>query len=130
MGTPPSEEPEGVFDIEEIDGTSASPVKHSSQSTEESKQLEASTSTAGINEDIELSRRALPVVEVEEDVCSICLDEFTDEDPQQRTSCECVPNHPGWSRIDNLCLLLFIAHTREGFLVLVVLIRVTDRSWE
>ncbi|KAK9908472.1 hypothetical protein WJX75_008453 [Coccomyxa subellipsoidea] len=88
MGTPPSEEPEGVFDIEEIDGTSTSPVKHSSQSSEDTKHIEASTSTAGINEDIELSRRAVPVVEVEEDVCSICLDEFTAEDPEQRTSCE------------------------------------------
>ena len=94
MGTPPSEEPEGVFDIEEIDGTSPSPVKHSSQSSEDTKHIEASTSTAGINEDIELSRRAVPVVEVEEDVCSICLDEFTAEDPEQRTSCEYVPNHP------------------------------------
>ena len=46
--------------------------------------------TSGANEDIELSRRAVPVVHQEDDVCSICLDDFTAEDPEQQTCCECV----------------------------------------
>lgn len=97
MTTPSSEEPDGLFEIEEIDGSSMSPDKECSQSpeVEVARGQEASSSTAGINEDIELSRRAVPVVEVEEDVCSICLDEFTAEDPEQNTICEYVLNLDG-----------------------------------
>lgn len=40
-----------------------------------------------VNEDIELSRRAVPVLSVEPDVCSICLDSFTDDDPGKFTAC-------------------------------------------
>ncbi len=40
-------------------------------------------------EEIELSRRAVPVVEVEKDICSICLDGF-DEDVAVLTQCGCV----------------------------------------
>ena len=36
---------------------------------------------------IELSRRAIPVLQVDEDVCSICLDEFVDDDPGFSTTC-------------------------------------------
>ncbi len=43
------------------------------------------------NEDIELSRRAIPVQSVEPDVCSICLDSFTDDDPGKFTACGYVP---------------------------------------
>lgn len=93
MATPSREEPEGLFDIDEIDGNSPPPEKQCSQSPEHP--TDKASSSTGINEDIELSRRAVPVVEVEEDVCSICLDEFTAEDPEQRTSCECVPKTSG-----------------------------------
>ncbi|CAL8469325.1 g8866 [Coccomyxa elongata] len=86
MATPSREEPDGLFDIDEIDGNSPPPEKQCSQSPEQS--TDKASTTTGINEEIELSRRAVPVVEVEEDVCSICLDEFTTEDPEQRTSCE------------------------------------------
>lgn len=34
-------------------------------------------------------RRAMPQIEVEEDVCSICLDAFTDDDPGNATICGC-----------------------------------------
>ena len=36
---------------------------------------------------IDLCRRAVPVIEAEEDICSICLDEFTQEDPGNPTIC-------------------------------------------
>ena len=39
-------------------------------------------------ESIDLFRRAMPEVEVDEDVCSICLDAFTDDDPGNVTVCE------------------------------------------
>ncbi len=129
MASPHGEETEGVFDIEEIDGTSPSSVKHSSQSSE-TKENEASTSTAGINEDIELSRRAVPVVEVDEDVCSICLDDFTSEDPEQRTTCQCVPNHPLWFRCDNRWLLESVAPERQGFWCCWSFISLTNHPWE
>lgn len=40
-----------------------------------------------LNQPIELSRRAVPVVEAEADVCSICLDCFTTDDPSAETVC-------------------------------------------
>ena len=39
------------------------------------------------NADIELSRRAVPVIEADDDVCSICLEEYTQQDPGNRTAC-------------------------------------------
>jgi hypothetical protein len=79
---------EGMFEIDEIDAESRSPSKRVADSPQASDDDRPTTSKVGVNEDIELSRRALPVVEVEEDVCSICLDEFTNEDPEQQTVCE------------------------------------------
>ena len=40
-------------------------------------------------DEIELSRRAVPVVEIEKDICSICLEGF-DEDVAVPTQCGCV----------------------------------------
>ena len=52
---------------------------------------EATASPAADTDEIELSRRAVPVVQPEADnVCSICLDEFTADDPGQQTQCRCV----------------------------------------
>ena len=39
------------------------------------------------NADIELSRRAVPVIEADDDVCSVCLDCFTQDDPGNQTGC-------------------------------------------
>ncbi len=36
---------------------------------------------------IDLARRVVPVADVPDDVCSICLDEFSSEDPAQETDC-------------------------------------------
>ena len=36
---------------------------------------------------IDMCRRAVPVIEADEDICSICLDEFTEEDPGNATVC-------------------------------------------
>jgi hypothetical protein len=81
------DEPDGLFDIDEVDGRS-SQTSSSPAALVHTKDVEQGASHAGVNDDIELSRRAVPVVEVEEDVCSICLDEFTAEDPEQQTECE------------------------------------------
>jgi len=82
-------EHDSMFHMEELDRSqgagSPEPPDHCPEMESEPAELNASTSS--VNEDIELSRRALPVVEVEEDVCSICLDDFTGEDPFQQTSC-------------------------------------------
>ncbi len=63
--------------------------------------------SSGANEEIELSRRAVPVVQLDDDVCSICLDEFTAEDPEQHTACECVqpPSSHFMLRIMKVCVL-------------------------
>lgn len=39
---------------------------------------------------VSLCRKVIPVMEEEENVCSICLDEFVDSDPQMETVCGCV----------------------------------------
>jgi hypothetical protein len=36
---------------------------------------------------IDLARRVVPIQETPDDVCSICLDEFTHDDPAQLTDC-------------------------------------------
>lgn len=56
-------------------------------STESGVSPEDRRTKATANADIELSRRAVPVIEVDEDVCSVCLDSFTQEDPGNRTGC-------------------------------------------
>mmetsp|Transcript_2250 Transcript_2250/g.6701 ORF Transcript_2250/g.6701 Transcript_2250/m.6701 type:complete len:356 (-) Transcript_2250:1661-2728(-) len=55
--------------------------------------------------EIDLSRRVVPVIEVPDDVCSICLDEFTDEDPAQMTNCE----HPYHLQ----CIMQWAQRSRE-----------------
>lgn len=51
--------------------------------------LDASEPQPTANADIELSRRAVPVIEADEDVCSVCLDNYTQEDPGNQTACGC-----------------------------------------
>ncbi len=62
--------------------------------------------SSGANEDIELSRRAVPVVHLDDDVCSICLDEFTAEDPEQHTCCGYI--HPASLPLHAVNRFLFI----------------------
>lgn len=90
MARSQDDEPDGLFEIDEIDGRSPKSDRSpaSPDLTASNKDAEPETSTSMANEDIELSRRAVPVVEVEEDVCSICLDAFCTEDPEQQTECE------------------------------------------
>ena len=45
-------------------------------------------SSSSKRESIDLFRLAMPEVEADEDVCSICLDAFTDDDPGNVTVCE------------------------------------------
>lgn len=83
-------ESDELFAIDGLEGRSPSSDRSPEvpEVAEATKDGEGETSTSRVNDDIELSRRAVPVVEVEEDVCSICLDEFTTEDPEQQTDCE------------------------------------------
>jgi len=59
---------------------------------------------------VDLFRRAMPEVEAEEDVCSICLDCWSEEDPAQRTSCghsyhlQCIMQ---WAQRSRECPLCF-----------------------
>lgn len=39
------------------------------------------------NEDLEVQRRTVPLLEFSDDLCSICLDEYTSEDPGAPTVC-------------------------------------------
>lgn len=43
--------------------------------------------TAAQMDQIDLARRVVPIQETPDDVCSICLDEFTQDDPAQLTDC-------------------------------------------
>ena len=84
------------FDMDSVDDREAA----GSQSPEEPQDLASShvrrntqrdpadsESPATANGDIELSRRAVPVIEADDDVCSVCLDCFTQEDPGNQTTC-------------------------------------------
>ncbi|KAK9838411.1 hypothetical protein WJX84_001798 [Apatococcus fuscideae] len=72
-----------------------------------------------VNEDIELSRRAVPVLSVEPDVCSICLDSFTDEDPGKFTACghpyhlQCIMQWAQRSRECPLCFKPLVMQEQE-----------------
>lgn len=54
-----------------------------------SPSTEEEPDTAGPSDRMSLDpfRRAMPQIAVEEDVCSICLDTFTDDDPGNTTVC-------------------------------------------
>lgn len=109
METP--RESDDVFKIDEEysdSGSGKSPASEDRESRPERPALDLMPApSTGANEEIELSRRAVPVVELDADVCSICLDEFTSEDPEQHTACECVSRrHPHPLRACTLCLVL------------------------
>lgn len=82
----------GVFDMDAEHGSSVV-----SRDRHGDTQSQATSSTCGElssvdcaldrRGSIDLCRRAVPVVEAEEDICSICLDEFTQEDPGNPTVC-------------------------------------------
>lgn len=88
-------ESDDVFKIDEECGSDTGGRSPDSQEAESSPGKPGPDHTpspsTGANEEIELSRRAVPVVELDDDVCSICLDEFSSEDPEQHTACQCVP---------------------------------------
>lgn len=84
-----------------LDGQHSRSSSHASQAIEEAAQrglepddagpaqpspaTEATTGAAASQ--IDLSRRVVPVVDMSGDVCSICLDEFSEDDPAQMTNC-------------------------------------------
>lgn len=88
MGT--DRDNEDVFKIDEECGSDTGGRSPDSQPESSGKPGRNHTpiESSGANEEIELSRRAVPIVELDDDVCSICLDEFTAEDPEQLTCCE------------------------------------------
>ena len=88
-----------MFELESEAGPSLSRDSVEAPERPDSASLgdEATAEVDADADEIELSRRALPVVQPEADnVCSICLDEFTADDPGQQTQCRCV----AWDRVD------------------------------
>lgn len=58
----------------------------SSSQQQQQPESEGQTSTSA---QIDLARRVVPVQDCEDDVCSICLDGFSHDDPAQLTECRC-----------------------------------------
>ena len=77
-----------VFEMDTEHGLSALSRDTQSQATS-SVSGEASVVDNSLDRrhSIDLCRRAIPILEAEEDICSICLDEFTQEDPGNPTVC-------------------------------------------
>ena len=80
------DEHHGVFELDE-EGRRTSGANAGSRAVRNQvgpdEQLEPHSTCA-----LDPFRRAMPQVHADEDVCSICLDAFTDEDPGNPTSCE------------------------------------------
>ena len=82
----------GVFDMDTDTGSS---VVHRDGHGDTQSQATSSTCGEASSAEcplerrgsIDMCRRAVPVLEGEEDICSICLDEFTEEDPGNPTVC-------------------------------------------
>ena len=80
---------DGPQSSKEAGTSSASDVEEDSPDKSPTRAAaERSTPAVPANADIELSRRAVPVIEADDDVCSICLEEYTQQDPGNRTACK------------------------------------------
>ena len=67
-----------------------SPDKQAAREDSDEAGSSQAADAPAVNESIELSRRAVELPTVEPDVCAICLDPFTDDDPANSTQCGCV----------------------------------------
>lgn len=82
----------GVFELDEDERkseqeASSAPSPMAEDEDEEDDYYEVSEAGPSDRGSIDPFRRAMPQIEVEEDVCSICLDAFTDDDPGNATVC-------------------------------------------
>lgn len=84
-------------DVFDMDSDHASSVSNRDRVDTHSQATTSSHGAGGVEEhvgqrhgSIDMCRRAIPVIEADEDICSICLDEFTEEDPGNATVCGCV----------------------------------------
>lgn len=76
----------GVFDLDE-DSTCSDAGAGGARSPSTDDHDIATTGGPSDRSSIDPFRRAMPQLEAEEDVCSICLDAFTDDDPGNATVC-------------------------------------------
>ena len=81
-------------DVFDMDSDYASSVSNRDRVDTHSQATTSSHGAGGSEEhvanrhgSIDMCRRAVPVIEADEDICSICLDEFTVEDPGNATVC-------------------------------------------
>lgn len=70
---------------EEQDAGAASSSSGSSSGT--AVGVECGTPPPEPNDGIEVARRVVPLLEYSEDICSVCLDEYTSQDPGAPTVC-------------------------------------------
>lgn len=101
-----------------VDEEAPTPFKHDDSKQfleldelkEDLEHNEVNQSSSPPDHEIELSRKALPTLEEEPNVCSICLDEFTDPDPAMSTACfhsyhlQCIMQ---WAQRSRECPLCF-----------------------
>ena len=83
-----------VFELDEEESKSEeeapsapSPAAEDEDEDEEDDYYEANEAGPSDRGSLDPFRRAMPQIEVEEDVCSICLDAFTNDDPGNATVC-------------------------------------------
>ena len=82
-----------VFDMDNDHGSSAQSKDrhgetHSQAASSSCGELSSVDCALDRRGSIDMCRRAVPVIEAEaDDICSICLDEFTQEDPGMPTAC-------------------------------------------
>lgn len=79
-----------MFDMDVEHGSSAPSRDSHGEAQSQTSNTEISSVDCALDRrgSIDMCRRALPVIEAEaDDICSICLDEFTQEDPGMPTVC-------------------------------------------
>lgn len=89
MGRQPNSD---IFELDEDERKSddeapSAPSPMAEDEDEEDDYYEVTEAGPSDRGSIDPFRRAMPQIEVEEDVCSICLDAFTDDDPGNATVC-------------------------------------------
>lgn len=100
----------GMFDFEPGDPKPSCPGVVQGEALVTSRESTAPGSAAlciapDLKHPIELSRRALPVLEAEADECAICLEVFTADDPSAKTQCGFVHSFDASSR-GQLCMVM------------------------
>lgn len=72
------------------DQSTDAPNATATDSRSSSQQQQEPDGQKSASPQIDLARKVVPVQDFDDDVCSICLDEFSHDDPAQLTECRCV----------------------------------------